>query len=173
MIEMKDIVKTVLPYVIILAVVIILKVFIVTPVKVNGTSMYPTLSSGDILILNKTSYWFSDIKRFDIVVINNETVGREMIKRVIGLPGDKIEYRNSKLYVNDEEVPEEFTHKETADFNLSELEVTTVPEGNYFVVGDNRTDSYDSRYFGFIAENEIEGKANFLIFPFTRLGTVK
>lgn len=170
---MKDVIKAILPYVIILVVVVLLKVFVITPVKVNGTSMYPTLSSGDVLILNKTAYWFSDIKRFDIVVINNETLGKEMIKRVIGLPGDKIEYRDSKLYVNGEEIAEEFTHKETENFDLSKLSVTTVPEGSYFVVGDNRTDSYDSRYFGFIPQNEIEGKASLLIFPFTKLGPVK
>lgn len=170
---MKNFIKAVLPYVIILTIVILLKIFIVTPVKVNGTSMYPTLSSGDILILNKTAYWFGDIKRFDIVVINKDTMEKEMIKRVIGLPGDKIEYRDSKLYVNDEEVPEEFTHKETADFDFSKLGVTTVPEGSYFVVGDNRTDSYDSRYFGFISKKEIEGKANLLVFPFTKIGIVK
>lgn len=170
---MKEFIKGVLPYVIIIVCVLLVKIFVVTPIKVNGTSMYPSLSDGDIMILDKISYRFSDIKRFDIVVINSAFNGTELIKRVIGLPGDVISYKDGKLLVNEEEVSEDFLHKVTEDFDFSKLVNDKVPDDFYFVVGDNRTDSYDSRYFGFVPKKYIEGKTSFVLFPFSRIGTVK
>ena len=97
-------------YIVIIIVVILLKIFIVAPIKVNGTSMIDTLEDKDIMILDKISYRFKDIKRFDIVVVDDKE--ELIIKRVIGLPGEYIEYKDNKLYVNGKYVKENFNRKE-------------------------------------------------------------
>ncbi len=164
---MNDKVKEILSYVIIIVIVLLIKHFIVTPIKVNGDSMNNTLKDKDIMILDKISYRFQDIKRFDIVVIKKDK--EYLIKRVIGLPGETVEYKNNKLYINNKNVAEKFNHEETADFILEEK----IPEGYYFVVGDNRPVSNDSRYIGLIKEEYILGKTSFVIFPFNRFGNKK
>ena len=129
--------------------------------------MKDTLFDGDIMLLDKLSYRFRDIKRFEIIVIkyDNELI----IKRVIGLPGDVVEYTDNKLYVNEKEYEEKYlaTGTDTSSFKV------TVPDNSYFVLGDNRKVSKDSREIGFIARKDIEGKAIFTIFPFNRIGSKK
>ena len=115
---MNDKVKEILSYVIIIVIVLLIKHFIVTPIKVNGDSMNNTLKDKDIMILDKISYRFQDIKRFDIVVIKRDK--EYLIKRVIGLPGETVEYKNNKLYINNKNVAEKFNHEETSDFILEE-----------------------------------------------------
>lgn len=146
------IIKEFIPYVIITLVVIFIRTFIISPVSVDGDSMYPTLKNGEYLILNKFDRSFD---RFDIVVLyyNNE----RLVKRIIGLPGDNIEYKNSILYVNGKQVEEKFIDVETNDFKLSKLGYDKIPNGYYFVVGDNRNTSLDSRTIGLIKENTISG----------------
>lgn len=165
---MKDKVKAIMPYIIIVLVVIFIKVFVVTPIRVNGPSMLPTLHEKDIMILNKTAYYFSEPKRFDIVVIN--TKDNYIIKRIIGLPGEKIEYKDNVLYVNGEEVEEPVEGLQTDDFTSEELGSKKVPENSYLVLGDNRPESYDSRSIGFIQKNQILGRTTLTIFPFNRFG---
>ena len=164
---MNDKVKELIGYVIVIIVVLLVKQFIITPIRVNQNSMNNTLFDKDIMILNKISYRFVDIKRFEIVVIkkNNEY----LIKRVIGLPGEKIEYKDNKLYVNDKIIEENFNHKNTEDYKLE----NTIPDNYYFVVGDNRPDSLDSRYFGLVKKDEILGKTNLVLFPFNHFGIKK
>ena len=143
-----------------------------TPVRVNGSSMNPTLKDGDIMILNKLGR--NNIKRFDIVVIDNKD--EDLIKRVIGLPGDKIEYKDNILYVNGKKVEEKFTKKKYErlnDYSIEALEHSTVPKDYYFVLGDNRPNSVDSEELGFIHKDDIRGKASFTIFPFSRFGNKK
>lgn len=158
-------------YILIIIVVILIKTFIVSPIRVNGVSMYKTLHDGDIMILNKFIYRFKDIERFDIIVAKTEK--SPIIKRVIGLPGDSIKYKNNNLYVNGMIVEENFYHEATEDFDIGKLNSDIVPEGMYFVVGDNRTNSVDSRYIGFIYEDDILGRARYTVFPPTRIGRVK
>ena len=165
---MKEKVKTLLPYIIIIVVVLFIKAFIVTPIKVNGESMYPTLEEGDIMILNKTAYYFNKPKRFDIVVV--DMPDEYLIKRVIGLPGEQIEYKNNTLYVDGKKVKENFKHGKTDDFNIKELGSDTVPEGYYLVMGDNRGNSLDSRELGFMKEEQLLGRTNLIILPFNRIG---
>jgi len=172
--NMKKFIKEYLPYLLIIIFVIILKMYVVTPVRVRGVSMKNTLLDKDIMILNKITYRFNDIKRFDIVVIKGPE--EEIIKRVIGLPGDKVEYKNNKLYINGKEIKEDFAKvydKSLDSYNIEELGSTTVPKGYYFVLGDNRPKSADSRIIGFIKKEDIIGKAEYTIFPFNRIGKKK
>lgn len=151
----------------IIFVVIMIRLFLVTPAIVKGTSMYPTLGDKDVLIVKK---YDKTIKRFDIVVIKHE--GTMLVKRVIGLPGEQVEYKDSKLYINNIEIEEKFDKSITQDFNITELEFSMIPRGFYFVVGDNRDNSQDSRAIGFISKEEIIGKTNFRLFPFTSFGKI-
>lgn len=169
---MKRILKENYIYLIIIILVILLKIFVITPVRVNGTSMTPTLKEGDIMLLNKLT--FSKINRFDIVVVDYKD--EELIKRVIGLPGERIEYKDNDLYVNGKKVKENFTKvkdNKLNSYSIESLEHSTIPKDYYFVVGDNRPDSKDSRMIGFIHKDNIMGKASFVIFPFSRFGSKK
>ena len=165
---MKNKVKVLLPYIIIILVVLFVKAFIVTPIKVNGESMYPTLEEGDIMILNKTAYYFNKPERFDIVVVNMPD--EYLIKRVIGLPGEHIEYKDNTLYVDGKKVKENFKHGVTDDFNIEELGSDTIPLNTYLVLGDNRENSLDSRELGFIREDQLLGRTSLIILPFNRIG---
>ena len=168
---MKSKIKNVSSYIVIIILALLIKQYVFSPIKVNGTSMYPTLNDGDIMILNEIGYYMNGVERFDIVVVKND--GDRIIKRVIGLPGDKVRYHDNKLYINDEEVEENFTHDVTHNFDLSEIGEDVIPNGYYFVVGDNRGNSHDSRSIGLIKKSDIKGKANLIIFPFNRIGKVK
>lgn len=164
-------IKPFLPYIIIIVVVLFIKAFIVTPIKVNGESMHPTLEEGDIMILNKTAYYFNKPKRFDIVVV--DMPDEYLIKRVIGLPLEHIEYKDNTLYVDGKKVKENFKHEKTEDFNIKELGSDTVPEGSYLVLGDNRENSLDSRELGFMKEEQLLGRTSLIVLPFNRIGNVK
>lgn len=145
---------------------------------VDGKSMEPTLEDGNLMMVNKVVYELTDVHRFDIIVFHaNEQ--EDYVKRVIGLPGDEIEYRNDRLYINGEYIAEEFldsykekNHQEryTEDFILKELTgKNKVPAGSYFVMGDNRIDSLDSRSFGFIHTDAIVGKVDLAYWPNQKL----
>lgn len=165
-------IKEIYPYVIIVVVVLFVKTYIIAPIQVNGISMDSTLKDGDIMLLNKLQYKRYGVKRGDIVVIKNR--GSHIIKRIIGLPGDNIKVEDNILYINGKEYKEDYLDKGTVtnNFSLEELfDTDKVPEGTYFVMGDNRDDSLDSRILGFIDEDDIEGIASITIFPFDRLGS--
>ena len=167
---MKKIVKELIPYVIIVVVVVLFRTFIATPIRVDGPSMEDTLKNGDILFLNKLN---KSYERFDIVVIYKKNI--RLIKRIIGLPGENVEYKDNVLYINGKEV-EDVALARTNDFTLKELySIDKIPEGYYFVLGDNRTISKDSRYYdiGLIKKSEIAGTTSFRIFPFNKIGKVK
>lgn len=165
------VIGNILSYVLIIALALVIKKYVFSPVRVNGTSMSPTLENGYIMILNEIGYYINGIDRFDIAVINYN--GEKLIKRVIGLPGEKVEYRNNQLYINDKVVEENFNHKDTADFSLEKLNVEVIPDDYYFVVGDNRINSKDSRIIGLIHKSKIMGKTNFVVYPFNIFGKVK
>lgn len=163
------ILKELIPYIIIVIVVIIIRTFIVTPVRVNGSSMDPTLETNEILILKK---YDRSYKRFDIVVLkyNNE----KLVKRVIGLPDEVVEYKENKLYVDGELIEEEFLEKnvKTSDFDLILLGYEKIPNDYYLVLGDNREDSLDSRIIGLVSKEDILGTTTFSLFPFNKFGYI-
>lgn len=169
--DMKKIIKELYPYLLIIIFVILIRTFIATPVIVSGGSMNPTLKDGELLILRKIGYNAKTIKRFDIVIIQSGK--EEIIKRVIGLPGEHISYKNNKLYVNDEVVEQNFTALDTEDFNLEEIcSCSVIPSGKYLVLGDNRPVSKDSRIIGLIDNSDILGKAEFRIWPLSKIGSI-
>ncbi len=158
-------------YVVAIILIILIKGYVISPIRVNGVSMYPTLHNKDIMLLNKISYRFHEINRFDIVVIKYD--GEFLIKRVIGLPGEHIEYKNNKLYVDGKIVQENFSKETIEDFSITELGTKTIPKDSYFLVGDNRVNSKDSRIIGFINKKQICGKSTFTLYPFSRFGLKK
>lgn len=164
--KFKRIVYEYLPYVILIILVLLMKRFIVSPIKVNGSSMEKTLYDGDIMILNIIGYRFSEVQRFDIVVVDlkKNSSHEYIIKRVIGLPGDDVEYKDNELWINEKKVEDSYAVGKTEDFHV------VVPEGKYFVLGDNRENSVDSRVFGPFSKKEILGKTNLILFPFNRAG---
>ena len=147
---------------------LIINTFLFSVVVVDGPSMEPTLHNSERLIMNKIVYRFKEPGYGDIVVFHaNEK--DDYIKRIIGLPGDKVEFKDNKLYINDEHVVEEYLPgAQTKDFGYS-----IVPKGQVFVVGDNRNNSSDSRMFGPISIDEIVGRVNILIWPLNRIGMVE
>lgn len=160
------ILKSLLPYIIILIIVVLIRTFIITPAVVNGDSMKDTLLDNEVVLVNKLYVNVSDIKRFDIVVINEN--GEHIVKRIIGLPGEKVEYKNNKLFINDKEVNSKLKFKDTEDFVYEKVE-----SDKYFVLGDNREISKDSRIIGTINKDDIIGKVSIVLFPFTKFGVVK
>ena len=129
--------------------------------------MYSTLDDKEILLLKK---YDKSYDRFDVVVFNYNNT--KLIKRVVGLPGDTVEYKDNKLYINGKYIKEEFlkNNQETYDFSLEDLGYETLPDGYYFVMGDNRTNSTDSRVIGLVSAEDIEGTTNFVIFPLNKFG---
>ena len=153
-------------------------IFLGRPFTVSGASMYPTLHNGDRMILSK----IGDINRFDVVVLKAPDENVEYIKRVIGMPGDTLELKQGVLYINGKKIEQPFINTEALqkqtvfidDFTLQSLTgETKIPEGKYFVMGDNRGVSRDSRMIGLIDRKAIEGKAVFTIWPMNQFGGQK
>ena len=165
--DKKDIfIKEYLPYIIVIIVVLLIKAFVVTPIRVNGPSMLDTLEDKDIMILDEISFKFKGLKRFDIVVVNYKD--EKIIKRVIGLPGETVEYKDNKLYIDGREVKEEFSHEVTAN-----VDSIKIPKNHYYVMGDNRVNSTDSRIIGPVSIKNIKGTTKLTVFPFKRFGIKK
>lgn len=158
------IIKSLLPYIIIVIVVILVRTFIATPVKVNGSSMYPTLKGNEIMLLNKLGH----IDRFDIVVLKIDGREDNLIKRIIGLPGETVEIKDNDIHINDKKIEDKYGYGET--YNIDKV---TLKKDEYFILGDNRIISLDSRVFGTINKKEIKGTTNFIMYPFKSFGKVK
>lgn len=148
---------------------IIIHTFLFAVVVVSGPSMEATLHNNERLIMNKLVYNFNDAEHGDIIVFH-ATEQDDYIKRVIGLPGDKVEYRNNQLYINDEAVEEPYLADTTYTVDFGPVVVT---EDTVFVLGDNRLNSTDSRIIGAISEDKIVGRVNLLIWPLNRIGFVE
>lgn len=154
-------------YILIIIAVLIIRTFIVTPAIVDGASMDYTLEDGQLVFINKFVYNVKDVERFDIVVLNNEEDNDRIIKRIIGLPNEKIEYNNNQLYVNGKLVEQNYEVEQTEDFTV------VTKENEYFVLGDNRDVSKDSRMLGNFNKKDIVGRVNFRILPFKKFGSIQ
>lgn len=154
-------IKEVIPYILIILTVVLIRTYIVTPVRVNGESMNNTFKNGDILLLSKMDKKY---ERMDIVVFTYN--GERLIKRIIGLPGEKVKIENNKLYINGEEVKDYRENIEMLNYELEEV----IEDNHYFLLGDNRNNSIDSRKLGTINIENISGKVIFSIIPFKKIG---
>lgn len=132
-------------------------------VRVDGFSMRPTLDDGQFVLVSRLTYLFGEYERGDIIVFNSPVVENEdLIKRVIGLPGDIVNVENGHVYVNETELNEPYIAAPPAYTGTYE-----VPAGNLFVLGDNRNDSSDSHAWGPVLEELVIGKAILVYWPFT------
>jgi len=152
-----------------LALVII--VFLYQPVKVEGTSMAPLLSDQERIFINKFVYRFEPIERGDVVVFWYPLDrSKSFIKRIIGLPGERMEIRQGVVYVNGRAIQEPYVPAQYED--LSDFGPIRVPRGSYFVMGDHRISSNDSRVFGPVASKYIYGRAVFAYWPVDHFGSL-
>ena len=146
-------------------------IFVVQPVKVEGTSMEPQLEPQDRIFVNKFVYYLSDIERGDIVVFwYPKDPTKSFIKRVIGLPGETVEVRSGVVYLNGEELAEAYL---PGEFDSGSFFPQVVPPTHYFVLGDHRNSSNDSRDWGFVPEQNIFGEAVFRYWPLSKLGLIR
>jgi signal peptidase I len=164
-----------------LAVMILIGVFVIQPVAVEGTSMLPELHNGERLLVNKLIYYKSDalkqmgfpsLERGDIVVFwfpNNPD--QSFVKRIIGLPGETVEVRSGVIYVDGKELKEPYLDPEHNTSHANYPPKKVEPH-YYFVVGDNRDNSYDSRTWGLVPEKYIYGKAMFRYYPLNGFGFI-
>lgn len=151
---------------------IVLRSFVFQMALVNQISMNPTLYEGQMLVISKIDYFVGNPQRGDIVVLKDEAENKLLIKRVIGLPGEEIQLQNGKVYINSKELEPDYTSFPT--FALTQ-EAWTLPQGEYFVLGDNREHSRDSRSgdVGLVQRKNIIGKAVFRIWPLNKIGLLK
>lgn len=162
-----------------LSIVLLINNFIALHARVPSGSMLPTIEIGDHLIVNRLPYYFTDPTRGEIIVFNfkeddtGETV--KYIKRVIGLPGETVDIIDGHVYINNELLDESaYLPSETITLESSLVEFPlTIPEGEYLVMGDNRENSHDGRFFGTISRKDIIGTGNIRIFPFNKIGILK
>jgi len=154
-----------------LATAIFIVVFVIQPVKVEGTSMQPRLVDQERIFVNRFLYRFTEIERGDIVVFwYPRDRSKSFIKRVLGVPGDEVEIRDGALYVNGSKVDEPYLRPDFRDHDY--LRRQTVPPDQFFVLGDHRNSSNDSRNWGFVPRSLIYGKAVFRYWPVSRVGPV-
>lgn len=167
-----------------IVVAFLIRAYILTPVLVEGASMEPTLHDHEKIIVSKTISWIGEIHRGDIVIIKDDEVKINYVKRVIGLPGETIKMKDDVLFVNGKEIREPYLddYKKTANQLGSRLTgdfgPIEVPKDHYFVMGDNRPHSMDSRTdsldtLGFIETDRIIGKSKFVLFPFKNIRITK
>ena len=158
-----------------IVIAVVVEAFLVQAFWIPSPSMVPTLEVGDRVLVNKLAYKAHDVHRGDVVVFERppqaanggEDQIKDLIKRVVAIGGDSVEARDGRLYVNNELIDEPYLPDGT---QTEDLPYTVIPEGTVFVMGDNRGDSQDSRFFGPIAEDTIVGRAFVKVLPFTDVG---
>lgn len=160
--------------------VFLITTFIFKPVRVQGESMYPTLLDDEIGLMNVFGAKFSEVKRFDVVVVYNEEKNEDWVKRIIGLPGDTISSDKDVLYINGEEQSQSFLNQEYVDLMTlhGEIQFTedfgpiVLGDDEYFLMGDNRPRSFDSRKRGPFTKDELRGKDIMILYPFDEIKIV-
>jgi len=160
-----------------ISIFLFLYLLILQPHKIKGSSMEPNFHDGEYLLTDKISYRFNEPRRGDVVVFKAPPdFKEEFIKRIIALPGETISINDNKIYINGNLFEEKYIPSEIPTQNgsfLKEGQDIVLPENSYFVLGDNRPHSLDSRRFGFVTLDKITGKAWFVYWPPTEAGVVK
>lgn len=178
----KNIVKEILSYIVMIAMILLVfKVFshfVAAPFVVDGQSMYDTLEDGEKLWMIR----YRDIERFDVVVFHPPNNPDSLyVKRIVGVPGDSLAMENDQLILNGQAMAEPYLEPVASaspgpfnrDFSLeSTAGVSVIPEGYFYVIGDNRRNSVDSRDFGLIEADSIVGEADWIFWPLSEIGTL-
>jgi signal peptidase I len=141
---------------------------IVQPHKIKGDSMQPNFSDGEFLLTDKISYRFGEPDRGDVVVFEPPGMDQDFIKRIVGLPGEDVMVRDGRIYINGTELEEPYLSSgdtTPAGKYMRDGEALRVPQESYFVLGDNRHNSLDSRSFGFTSKSSFSGRAWFVYWP--------
>ncbi len=171
----RELLSLVIYLVVILAATFVIVNFVGVRTVVNGTSMAPTLQNGDNIIVEKVSYYFRDPQRYDIIVFPYpEDTSKHYIKRIIGLPGETVQIIDGYVYINGELLDEHYGNEVMNNAGIA-AEPITLGEDEYFVLGDNRNNSEDSRYatVGNVKRSEIDGRAWLRIWPLSDIGFLK
>lgn len=159
------------------AIFVVIYAFLFRPYQVNGRSMDPTFQNGEYVLTNLIETRFGSLSRGDIVVFNAPVdEEKDYIKRIIGLPGDRISIKDGNVFVNGQQIQQTFLPNDVRTNSgnfLGEGEETIVPENHYFVMGDNRSFSSDSREWGFVSKDELIGKSFVVYFPLDHFRIVK
>lgn len=148
--------------------------FLVVHTQIPTGSMIPTINKGDHMLINRVPFYYRDPARGEIVIFRQDDIN--LVKRVIGLPGDQVELLDGSVYINGKPLDESaYLNADIYSYPLdSDVEFPyTVPEGHYFVMGDNRGNSQDSRYFGAIPRTDIFAKGGVKIWPLQDIGMVR
>jgi signal peptidase I len=154
--------------------VFLLTSFVIRPVQVKGNSMYPELNDGAVGFSNVIGYNTTGLKRFDIVIIYVAEKDEYLVKRVIGLPGETVAYKDGQLFINDQIVKEDFLDKDyVSSYNgtfMADVASIKLGDDEYYCLGDNRPHSSDSRYYGPFKKENIKSKGIFIFYPFNQFG---
>lgn len=148
-----------------MAILYIVPTFMLRPLRIQGPSMSPTLEDGSPILTNVGAYLLFGVDRFDVVALKVEETGDQWIKRIIGLPNETIEVKNGKLYINGEYMEEPFLSEGVITNDFSAI---TLGEDEYFVMGDNRMNSMDSRVHGPFPKSAILGKYAYVYYPWDK-----
>jgi len=161
--------------VIILAMVIYLAyLFVASIFTVSGASMEPNFYEREYLLVNKLNTILDQPKRGDVVVFKFPgELEEKYIKRIIGLPGETVEVKNEEVYINGKKLIEGYLPKDLATSQLSAQNKWTLQNGEFFVLGDNRLNSNDSRVWGSLPKEYLIGKISYVVFPFSQIGTIE
>ena len=160
-----------------IAIFLFIYLLVLQPHKIKGDSMQPNYPDGKFLLTDKLSYRFGQPKRGDVVVFEAPGAqGEEYIKRIIGLPGEKVSVKSGSVFIDGQKLNESYLNNNlytSPGTFLSENQEVKVPDDNFFVLGDNRSASSDSRAWGFIHKTKITGRAWIIYWPPERVGLVK
>ena len=179
---LNETVKTILELILVAIVTLFVCNKVINPVIVSGKSMYPYLDNNDLSIIKVYDLKEKNLQRFDVVVLDCDKLNEKIVKRLIGFPGETIKYENDQLYIDgvaydepylDQDYIKEEKIKQHTDLFTEDFEYT-IPEGEYFVLGDNRLVSADSRILGTFTFDDFVGHGGYVLFPFNhakKLGT--
>ncbi len=170
-----ELLKDVFFVIICLIIILLLRRFVIEKFEISERSMETTLFDKDIVLAEKVSGFFSDYERFDVIIFTKSqgTGSKTYVKRVIGLPGEKVLIADSKIYINGEVISEDYGSGKMGSAGIASV-TRELGENEYFVLGDNREISIDSRssVVGTVKKNEIEGKVIIRLWPFSRFGRI-